>query len=378
MGEPKRVLHILQRMEAGGTQALLMNIYRKIDRSKLQFDFLVVYSEKQFYDDEVLNLGGKIYRSTFREDLNLLKFCKYLNSFFREHNTEYDIVHVHAYTIGYFCLKYAEKWGIPVRIAHSHSNAVSKDFTRFFKYPMKKLFLIHANEYFACSKEAGDFLFGNKGFKILNNSIDSKKFIYNDDNREQFRKQLGIDDCFVIGHVGRFHIEKNHKFLLEIFNEILKINSKAKLLLTGSGPLEKEIREIVRQKNLEDAVIFLGNRNDMENVFHALDIFVLPSSFEGLGIAAIEAQAAGIPSICSDGLPEIANISPLFYKVSLRKNAAEWAQVCIQAAGNKYAHMDMHEYVINAGFDIDVTSKEVQQFYLEKIQCIDLDRCSNS
>ena len=149
-------------------------------------------------------------------------------------------------------------------------------------------------------------------------------------------------------------------------------------MLTGSGPLEKEIREIVRQKNLEDAVIFLGNRNDMENVFHALDIFVLPSSFEGLGIAAIEAQAAGIPSICSDGLPEIANISPLFYKVSLRKNVAEWAQVCIQAAGNKYAHMDMHEYVINAGFDIDVTSKEVQQFYLEKIQCIDLDRCSNS
>ena len=362
MGEPKRVLHILQRMEAGGTQALLMNIYRKIDRSKLQFDFLVVYSEKQFYDDEVLNLGGKIYRSTFREDLNLFKFCKYLNSFFREHNTEYDIVHVHAYTIGYFCLKYAEKWGIPVRIAHSHSNAVSKDFTRFFKYPMKKLFLIHANEYFACSKEAGDFLFGNKGFKILNNSIDSKKFIYNDDNREQFRKQLGIDDCFVIGHVGRLSYQKNHKFLVQIFKEFVSQNPNSVLLLVGIGEKEDEIKKQVEEFGLNEKVKFLGNRADVNELYQAMDIFVMPSFFEGVPVVGIEAQFAGLPCVFSDKVPKEVKFSQKIDFVGLGESLETWVK-----AIEKYRNGSREELLgelENNSYNIKTAHTLLENYYL--------------
>lgn len=367
MSEPKRILHILQRMEAGGTQALLMNIYRKIDRSKIQFDFMVVYTEKQFYDDEILNMGGKLYRTSFREDLNLFKFCKYLNDFFKKHHKEYDVVHVHAYTIGYFCLKYASKWNVPIRIAHSHNNAMSNDYTRFFKYPMKKLFTLKANYLFACSQEAGKFLFGDKKFYVLHNSIDSKKFSFDPQKRNKFRIDNNIDNCFVVGHVGRFHIQKNHKFLIEIFEQILYVKPNSLLILVGTGPLEEEIKNMVVNKKLDKNVLFLGNRKDMEVVFQAFDVFVLPSVFEGLGIVAIEAQASGIPSVCSDGLPEIANVSPLFHRVSLKDNAETWAKTCVSASMNKLAHTNMSNYIINSGFDINNTSKQIEKFYLDRI-----------
>lgn len=170
MGEPIRVLHILQRMEAGGTQALLMNIYRKIDRTKVQFDFLVVYKEKQFYDDEIEKMGGHVYKLSFREDLNLPKFQKDLAVFFAQHH-EYKIVHCHAYTIGYFCLKAAKKAGIPVRIAHSHSNAAVHDVKLPLKLIMQKLFTRYSTDLFACSEEAGKFAFKGKKFGIVQNKV---------------------------------------------------------------------------------------------------------------------------------------------------------------------------------------------------------------
>ena len=182
MGEPIRVLHILQRMEAGGTQALLMNIYRKIDRTKVQFDFLVVYKEKQFYDDEIEKLGGHVYKLSFREDLNLPKFQKDLADFFAQHH-EYKIVHCHAYTIGYFCLKAAKKAGISVRIAHSHNNETVHDVKYLPKLLMQRMFTKNATDLFACSEEAGKYLFKDKPFQVLKNAIDSQNFIADVDTR---------------------------------------------------------------------------------------------------------------------------------------------------------------------------------------------------
>ena len=256
MGEPIRVLHILQRMEAGGTQALLMNIYRKIDRTKVQFDFLVVYKEKQFYDDEIESMGGHVYKLSFREDLNLPKFQKDLKDFFKQHH-EYQIVHCHAYTIGYFCLKAAKKAGIPVRIAHSHNNETVHDIKYLPKLFMQRLFTLNATDLFACSEEAGKYLFNDKPFQVLKNAIDSQQFVANENTRREVRQELGLENKFVVGHVGRLHPQKNHDFLIDVFAEIKKKKPDAELILVGTGPLEEKVRSKVADMGLTENVQFL-------------------------------------------------------------------------------------------------------------------------
>lgn len=365
MGEPIRVLHILQRMEAGGTQALLMNIYRKIDRTKVQFDFLVVYKEKQFYDDEIEKMGGHVYKLSFREDLNLPKFQKDLAGFFAQHH-EYKIVHCHAYTIGYFCLKAAKKAGIPVRIAHSHSNAAVHDVKLPLKLIMQKLFTIYSTDLFACSEEAGKFAFKGKKFGIVQNAIDSQEFIADANIREKIRKALRVESKFVVGHVGRMQPEKNHDFLIDVFAEIKKKKSDAELILVGTGPLEEKVKSKVAEKGLSDCVHFLGNRKDMNRIYQAMDVFVFPSLFEGLGIVAIEAQAAGVPIVCSEGLPPETDITPIYRKLLLSDGAEKWANAALEMAQNPSAHTNMQKYVIDAGFDMDATAKYMESYYLRK------------
>lgn len=365
MGEPIRVLHILQRMEAGGTQALLMNIYRKIDRTKVQFDFLVVYKEKQFYDDEIEKMGGHVYKLSFREDLNLPKFQKDLADFFAQHH-EYQIVHCHAYTIGYFCLKSAKKAGIPVRIAHSHSNAAVHDVKLPLKLIMQKLFTIYSTDLFACSEEAGKFAFKGKKFGIVQNAIDSQKFIADANIREEIRKALRVERKFVVGHVGRMQPEKNHDFLIDVFAEIKKKKSDAELILVGTGPLKEKVKSKVAEKELSDCVHFLGNRKDMNRIYQAMDVFVFPSLFEGLGIVAIEAQAAGVPIVCSEGLPPETDITPIYRKLLLSDGEEKWANAALEMAQNLKAHTNMQQYVIDAGFDMDATAKYIEGFYLNR------------
>lgn len=365
MGEPIRVLHILQRMEAGGTQALLMNIYRKIDRTKVQFDFLVVYKEKQFYDDEIEKMGGHVYKLSFREDLNLPKFQKDLAVFFAQHH-EYKIVHCHAYTIGYFCLKAAKKAGIPVRIAHSHSNAAVHDVKLPLKLIMQKLFTIYSTDLFACSEEAGKFAFKGKKFEIVQNAIDSQKFIADANIREEIRKALRVESKFVVGHVGRMQPEKNHDFLIDVFAELKKKKPDAELILVGTGPLEEKVKSKVVEKGLSDCVHFLGNRKDMNRIYQAMDVFVFPSFFEGLGIVAIEAQAAGVPIVCSEGLPPETDITPIYRKLLLSDGEEKWSNAALEMAQNLKSHTNMQQYVIDAGFDMDATAKYMESYYLRK------------
>lgn len=365
MKEPLRVLHILQRMEAGGTQALLMNIYRKIERRKIQFDFLVVYKEKQFYDDEIEKMGGHVYKLSFREDLNLPKFKKNLEDFFAQHH-EYKIVHCHAYTIGYFCLKAAKDAGIPVRIAHSHNNETVHDIKYLPKLFMQRLFTKNATDLFACSEEAGRYLFRNKPFQVLKNAIDSQNFIADADIREGIRKELNLQGKFVVGHVGRLHPQKNHDFLIDVFKEIKKRKADAELILVGTGPLEEKIKNKVAEIELSESVHFLGNRKDMNRIFQAMDVFVFPSLFEGLGIVAIEAQAAGIPIVCSEGLPPETDITPLYTKIQLSAGAKKWSEEALRISRSSYAHTNTQKYVIDAGFDMSATAKKMEEYYIEK------------
>lgn len=365
MSNPIRVLHVLQRMEAGGTQAFLMNLYRNIDRTKVQFDFLVEYTSEQFYDDEVQSLGGRIYRSSFREDHNLFRFKRFLRKFFGEHN-EYQIVHCHAYTIGYFVLKAADRAGVPVRIAHSHNNDMS-GITVPIKLIMRRLFPIHATYFMAASTEAGKFLFGNRPFDVVKNAIDIERFRFNPTIREEVRSEFGFADNFVIGNVGRLHQQKNQLFLLQIFAQIEKAMPNARLLLVGNGPLHDKLVEQAENLGIDNKMTLLSNRSDMDRLYQAMDVFVLPSLYEGLGIVAIEAQSAGLPTICSAGVAEDANVSPLFQRLSLDDSASRWAQIICSNNGRRDSEAGPEGARLH-GFDVVVNSARMQEWYLKEVR----------
>lgn len=369
MSEPIRVLHVLQRMEAAGVQTLLMSIYRQIDRSKIQFDFLVHYETPQFFDQEIEELGGHIYRLSFREDYNFVKYVRDLDKFFKSH-TEYKVIHGHMHSLGAIYLYMAKRNHVPVRIAHSHTNNTQKDEKKCLKLFMNSLYDKFATDLFACSYEAGRYMFGEKNFKVINNAIDSEKFLFSKNKREEKRKELAVENYFVVGNVGRFELQKNQTFTIDVFEKLHEYQKDAMLLLIGSGSMEEEIKEKVYKKGLKEKVLFLGNRNDVAELYQAMDVFLMPSLFEGLGIVGVEAQAAGTPIVCTDTLPEEINVTPLIYRMSLNCSAEQWAKEILKARDNKETHKDMREYIINANYDIRNLSEMLENFYVDKNKTI--------
>lgn len=365
MNEPIRVLHVLQRMEAAGVQTLLMNLYRKIDRNKVQFDFLVHYTTPQFFDKEIEELGGKIYRFSVREDYNFLKYYINLNQFFKKHK-EYKIVHGHMHTLGGIYLHVAKKWGVPIRIAHSHTNNTQYDFKRFIKIIMNHLYAMDANILFACSDAAGKYMFGDKHFKVINNAIVTDNFAFSKEKRAAKRRELGIENKFIIGNVGRFEIQKNQHFVVEVFEKLNLICPDSVLLLVGTGSLLNSIQTIVKEKGLQNKILFLGNRRDVVELYQAMDVFLMPSLFEGLGIVGVEAQAAGTPTVCTDTLPIELDVTPLIYRVSLNAPIDKWVTTILNSSKNPLKHKNMKSYVVKANYDMDILAKKMEVFYIKQ------------
>lgn len=362
--EPIRILHVVQRMEAAGVQSFLMNIYRNIDREKYQFDFLTHYSEKQFYDDEILKLGGKIYRLTVREDHNLLKYMKDLNRFFNEH-MEYQIVHGHMDSLGVFYLEAAKLHKVPCRIAHAHTVIIGGDYKKRLRNLFNRAFKLNATLLLACSPEAGEYMFRKSKFNVMKNPIDIKRFSYNESVRKQVREELQITDQIVIGHVGRFAKAKNHEFLLNVFQNILLMEPNAVLLLVGQGEMEANIHEKASDLGIEQNIIYLGVRQDVWRIYQAMDAFVFPSIFEGLGIVAIEAQSAGLPTLCSDRIPALARATDLFNSLSLEESAAAWAEAVL-AVIKDTVRTDQTEALTTAGYDVKSVAQELVDMYTNK------------
>ena len=232
---------------------------------------------------------------------------------------------------------------------------------------LQRLYTIYATDLFACSDEAGKYLFKNKKFNIMRNAIDSKKFMYNEKIRNDIRNELMIQDNLVIGHVGRFHQQKNHKFLLDVFAKIREKRVNAKLLLIGTGPLEDEIKMKVNNLGLDNDVIFLGNRKDMCKIYQGMDIMIFPSIFEGFGIVTIEAQASGVPVLCSNNLPKEVEITPICKKLSLDESAEVWAEEALKLLEMNYSKESMQAKIIESGFDVSTTAMDIQNYYLNKI-----------
>lgn len=301
--------------------------YRNINKEEIQFDFIIDEDSTDIPVTEIEKLGGRIivvppYQHIF----------KYLNTMikvFKEN--KYQIVHSNINTLSIFPLFCAKIAKIPIRIAHSHSTTNKKEWRKnFVKKCLRPFSKIFATDYFACTEHAARYLFGNKQYEIgnvyiMNNAIDLKKFAYDKYIREKKRNELDIDkDTLVIGHVGRFVEQKNHTFLVDIFAELCKENNKILLLLIGQGPLVNEIKQKVNNIGIANNVRFLGQREDINQLYQVMDLFLFPSLYEGLGMVAIEAQCAGLPCVCSTEIPIIAKVSDNICFVNLDDDICIW------------------------------------------------------
>jgi len=364
--EPIRVAQIIGQVLLAGVDTVVMNYYRNIDRTKVQFDFIVDGYDSTPIDDEIKELGGRVYKvESYTKDM--LKSMQQYYQIFKDNH--YPIVHSHMNTLSVFPLFEAWRAGIPVRVAHNHSTSNKGEGKRtMMKYMLRPFAKVFSTHFCACSPLAGEWLFGkdfyNSGkVRLIQNAIDIQHFSFNQDIRDRIRKELGLVNKFVVGHVGRFVYQKNHEYLLDIFSDIHRHNQNSVLLLIGDGPLKSQIEQKVARLDLGKFVHFLGVRKDVPNLMQAMDIFIFPSNYEGLGMVAIEAQAAGLPTIVSEEIPIQVKITNLLSYCHLSQSSGEWAEAALSRM-NGFQRIKNDDAIKAAGFDIRTEADKLLQMYM--------------
>ena len=369
MAEPIRVLQVFARMDRGGAETMIMNVYRHIDRSKVQFDFMVHTEEHCAYDDEIEKLGGHIYHIPRYTGKNHFQYKKKWKIFLNEH-PEYHIIHGHMRSTAAIYLKIANRFGLTT-IAHSHSTSSGKGISAVIKNMMQLPIRYEADYLFACSQKAGEWLFGKETtkkekFYIINNGIDVEKYKFNPIIRQSMRNKFGIEDNqFLLGHVGSFSYPKNHEFLIDIFNEVHKKKPTSVLLLIGDGELRHSIEQKVENFGLENAVIFAGVRDDIPDLMQMMDVFVFPSHYEGLPVTLIEAQAAGLKCCISDVITKEIMITKMMKVIPLKENSILWADSILAYDIPFYRSIEKKK-IIDAGYDVKSVVDWLSEFYIER------------
>lgn len=372
--KPERIAQIIGKWVGGGVESVVMNYYRYIDKTKIQFDFICDEDSTNIPYDEIESLGGKVilippYQKIFRYHRELKNILS---------EGQYKIAHSHINTISIFSLWAAKSAGIPVRIAHSHSTTNKKEKKKnILKQVLRPFSKIFATDYMCCSELSGRWLFGNKEYLkgnvyLLNNAIDVDKFKYDENIRKQKRRELKIDDnTLVIGHIGRFVEQKNHRFLIDIFNYIHMKNENSILLLAGQGPLMNEIKEKVKKLQLDKYVKFLGQRNDVNELYQVYDVFILPSIYEGLPVVGIEAQATGNLCFFSDEMTRETKIIDTTVFISLKEDAKEWANKIVEES-KRYKKCNITHQITAYGFNIKDAVSKLEKYYYNKLKELEL------
>ncbi len=366
-----RIAEFVGGMNCGGTETMLMNVFRNIDREKYEMHFIENISEKCWYDDEILSMGGKIIKIKTSK-ANITKYVRELIRVFKEN--KYEVVHSHTYLHSGLVMYAAKKAGVKIRISHSHSNmdTIKND----IKYKIKKLFmqrliLKYSSKIVACSKEAGISLFGKKFEKkgiILHNPVEIKKIdSINIEQVKQIKEKLSISDNkkqIILGHVGRFIPIKNHKFLIDIAKKMHSMNIEFKLLCLGDGEKFNEIKELVKKYNLEDYVVMTGNVKNVYDYMSIMDVFLMPSLYEGLPLTAIEAQASGVNCILSDNISKETDIGLGIVKFLSLNNIENWVnQILIISKKKKLDKKIIKEKIVETKYDTDSVIKELEKLY---------------
>lgn len=365
--KPIRILQMMSSLDIGGSQAFVMNLYRNMDRESIQFDFIIDHPEQTYFQTEIEKLGGKVYVLPSFKGTNIKELKKAWNDFFLEH-PEYRVLHSHSRSYASIYIPIAKKHGLKT-IIHSHSTSNGKGIgavvKAFLQYPLR----YQADYFMACSHEAGEWLFGSKvcknaNFKIVKNAIDSQKYIYNKEIRQQVRQELGLGEAFVLGYLARVTEPKNPLYAIEVFHALREMLPEAKLLFIGDGSLMQKVRDKAAEYGILDFIVFTGSRSDVERMLFAMDCYILPSLWEGLGISLIEAQASGIRCICSENIPNEAIVTNLVTQVHLAEGAQEWARKIVENAIS-YPRLDQSEEIKQTGYDILENVSKMTDFYLE-------------
>ena len=363
--EPIRVAQIIGKWLGGGVESVVMNYYRHIDRTKIQFDFICDEDSTNIPYEEIEKMGGKVilippYQKVFKYHKKLKEVLK---------SGGYKIVHSHINTLSVFSLFAAKCAGVPVRIAHSHSTTNKKEKKKnLLKQVLRPFSKVFATDYMCCSELAGRWLFGNKEYDngnvyLLNNAIDLDKFKYDEEKRKEKRKELNIEDStLVIGHVGRFVEQKNHRFLIDIFNELHKQKENSILLLAGQGPLMEEMKEKVKILGLEKNVMFLGQRSDINELYQTFDVFCLPSLYEGLPVVGVEAQATGLLCELSSDMTKETKVLDTTRFISLNTSAEEWATIILDDY-SKFKRHDTTSEITKNNFNIKNETSKLENEY---------------
>ncbi|MGD6815512.1 glycosyltransferase family 1 protein [Metabacillus sp. 84] len=368
MSKPVRVLHSVVNMNRGGAETLIMNLYRNMDRSKVQFDFLTC--KEGVFDEEIKELGGTIHRIPYITDGGHFRYIRSLDAFFSK-NRQYKIVHSHMDKMSGFVLRSAKKHNIPVRIAHSHNTESEGNFlAKMYKDLAGRLIHPSSTHLFSCSELAAQWLYGNteRNKILMKNGIDSDQFRHSPSIRNRLRVELGLTNKYVIGHVGRFNPQKNHEFLLEIFHECCKNYTDLHLVLAGDGPLRTRMEQRVNSLQLADKVSFLGVRPDIPHLLQAFDLFAFPSLHEGLPVTLVEAQGAGLPCIVSDTITNEADMGVNLMTYLPLNQKEEWASKVAQVLLQKRERNIPQNTLILNGYDIRNTSEWAQGFYLGAVR----------
>lgn len=365
----KKILHIVGGMNIGGTETMLINLYRNL-HNEVQFDFISYYEDEGYYDKEIERLGGNIIRLEAPNKVGIIKAINDLKDVMR--NGNYSAVHNHTlFNCGIGVLAaYLAK--IPIRISHAHTtfDNSSSFIKKIYVFIMRSLIKIFSTDFLACSNSAGKYLFGdnivdNKKYKVIPNYIEYKSFIYLDD-KESIKKELGIkEDDIVIGHVGRFMEAKNHEFLIDILDKLIKENNKVKGILVGDGILKSSIERKVSELNLEDSIYFLGVRNDVNKIVNEMDLFIMPSIYEGLGLVLLEAQAASVPCLVSEAIQPEADLDiGLLKQLKLSDSIDIWTE---EAKKMLKVNKLEKEIILNAfekkGYKVDDILNKLYQIY---------------
>lgn len=350
-------------LKQAGTETYMMSVFRNIDRSKYHIDFLVFGEETSFHDLEVLNSGSKIYRFPTKPSKQLFKKIKAIKKDII--SEKYDIAHAHMNALNTLTLKYMKKLGITTLISHSHGSKhfVENKLLISYKDHLKRKISSVTPNLLSCSRAAGDFLYENNPYTIINNGVNLETLRFNPIVRDSLRKTLEIDNFLVLGHVGRFNFQKNHDFLVDVFYEVKKISPKSKLVLIGEGELKGNIQNKIHNLGLSQDVLLLGNRNDVPDLLQAMDIFIMPSLFEGLPYALVEAQASSLQCFAADTIDSQAKILESFHFLPL-DCPKSWATYIVK---NLDLNRDDSSIMLTeAGFNEEENVKALERYY-EKV-----------
>ncbi len=361
--EPMRVLQVLGGLNRGGAETMVMNLYRAVDKSRVQFDFIIHSPKENAYRQEIEALGGRVYVFPRLTAKNVRRYRRHWDTFLGEH-PEYRILHSHVRSYAVVFLGIARRHGLTT-IVHSHSTSNGSGAKARVKGLLQRPLRKRADYLFACSRISGEWLFGKRAveapnYRMIKNAIDTERYRVSAAVREQTRRALGVENAVVYGHVGRLSEPKNHPFLLRVFRELATENPDAVLLLVGEGGCRAAIEAQVKELGLEHRVILTGARSDVPQLLSAMDVFLFPSLWEGLPVTVVEAQVAGLPCLVSDTVTEEVAVSAAVTYLPIDRGTACWVEAARAAVGKRF---DVIDDIRRAGFDVHRSAEELTEFY---------------